>query len=259
MEKDQLGEQLIRASRLAELGEMAAGFAHEINNPLQIIKSEYALIDTILDDMTTEGELRESENQKELQESIEQIKLQVDRCAEITQAILKFGRKTEPVFQDIELQAFVPEVMKMVEKKSTVHGIDLRREIPTEVPTVFGDPSQLQQVLLNLLNNAMDAVIAKHGSDGGSICVGASRGEDGRVRIEVKDNGTGISPENLKRIFTPFFTTKPVGKGTGLGLSVCYGIIDNMGGVMEVASEKGSGTTFRIILPAASRDREAPA
>lgn len=251
MEKDQLGEQLIRASRLAELGEMAAGFAHEINNPLQIIKSEYALIDTILSDMAAEGELQASENRKELEESIKQIIIQVDRCSEITQAILKFGRKSERISKDIQLQEFVPEVIKMVEKKSSVHGITLRQEISPDVPRIFGDPSQLQQVLLNLLNNAIDAVIAKHGASGGSISLGALKGDDGRVRIEVQDNGSGISPENLKRIFTPFFTTKPVGKGTGLGLSVCYGIIDSMGGVMEVESKKGSGTIFKIHLPAA--------
>ena len=103
---------------------------------------------------------------------------------------------------------------------------------------------------MNLLNNAFDAIVLRHGSEGGELIVGAGRKGE-KVEIWVRDNGSGISPENLKRIFSPFFTTKPIGKGTGLGLSVCYGIIDSMGGTIEVASEKGVGTTFTITLPAA--------
>jgi two-component system NtrC family sensor kinase len=117
---------------------------------------------------------------------------------------------------------------------------------------IHADPGQLQQVLLNLYNNAIDAIISMHGAEGGELSVKAGPNEDGKVEISVTDNGAGISPDNLKRIFTPFFTTKPVGKGTGLGLSVCYGIIDKMGGVMEVRSEKGVGTTFTILLPASA-------
>jgi len=250
-EKDQLGEQLIRAGRLAELGEMAAGFAHEINNPLQIIKSEQALCETVLSDLKDRGELRESEDLTELEESINQMAVQVDRCAEITQAILKFGRKSEPVFQGMDLREFIPEIIMMVEKKASVHGIAIEENISQDVLPVHGDPSQLQQVLLNLLNNALDAVLAKHGASGGELVIKARNQEEGKVRIQLMDNGRGISPENMKRIFTPFFTTKPVGQGTGLGLSICFGIIESMGGVLDVVSEKGIGTTFTIILPAA--------
>jgi two-component system NtrC family sensor kinase len=251
-EKDQLGQQLIRASRLAELGEMAAGFAHEINNPLQIMKSEQSLMAAILSDLKSKGELREGEDLAEFQDSMDQIELQIDRCAKITQAILKFGRQGESVSRDVDLSIFIPEVTSMIEKKASVHGIALREDIAEEIPPVHGDPGQLQQVLLNLLNNAIDAIIDAHGSEGGELMVQARADENGKVVISVKDNGVGISPENLKKIFTPFFTTKPVGKGTGLGLSVCYGIIDSMGGVMAVSSEKGEGTTFTIRLPAAA-------
>jgi two-component system NtrC family sensor kinase len=249
-EKDQLGLQLIRASRLAELGEMAAGFAHEINNPLQIIRSEQTLIETILSELKEKGQLKESEDLAELEDSLHQIKEQIDRSAKITQAILKFGRKSEPVSQDVDLQNFIGEVAGIITKKATVHGIRLKQEISENIPSVHGDPGELQQVLLNLLNNAIDAIIERHGSQGGELVIKAGRGENGEVEISVGDNGSGISPENLKKVFTPFFTTKPVGKGTGLGLSVCYGLIDNMGGVMEVTSEKGVGTTFTIRLPA---------
>ena len=109
----------------------------------------------------------------------------------------------------------------------------------------------LQQVLLNLYNNAMDAIMERHGTEGGEMVIASSADEEGKVKISVTDNGIGISPENLKKIFSPFFTTKPVGKGTGLGLSVCYGIVDSMGGVMEVNSQRGVGTTFTMRFPAA--------
>jgi two-component system NtrC family sensor kinase len=251
-EKVQLGDQLIRASRLAEIGEMATGIAHEINNPLQVMKSEQTLIDTILSDLKEKGELKESEDLKELEDSIDQIKLQIDRCSKITHAVLKFGRETEVVSTDIDLGVFIPEVMSMVENKASVEGITITQEISEDIPPVQGDPGQLQQVLINLFNNAIDAIVEIHGSEGGKLNIGAGLKGDGKVQISVKDNGAGISPENLKKIFSPFFTTKPVGKGTGLGLSVCYGIIDNMGGVMEVSSQKGAGTTFTIDLPTAA-------
>jgi two-component system NtrC family sensor kinase len=251
-EKDALGQQLIRAGRLAELGEMAAGFAHEINNPLQIIKNEQALMEVILSDLKDAGELKQSESLAELEDSIAQINVQISRCAQITQAILKFGRKSEPILQNLPLDVFIPEVTAMVKKNASVHGITITQEIAEDLPPIHGDATQLQQVLLNLFNNAIDAIVEKHGSLGGEVIISAGQKENGNVEISVKDNGSGISSENLKKIFAPFFTTKPVGKGTGLGLSVCYGIVESMGGVMEVSSEKGVGTMFMIRLPAAA-------
>jgi len=250
-EKDLLGEQLIRAGRLAEIGEMSSGFAHEINNPLQIIKSEYALIEIIFAELKEKGEIKESEDLADLEDSIKQIKLQVDRCADITQAILQFGRKEEPVNKDIELRTFIPEVVSMVANRAGVHGIAIEQEISGQNSDVHGDLRHLQQVLVNLLNNAIDAVIARHGSSGGVIRIESGSAENGQVEIKIRDNGSGISSENLKKVFTPFFTTKPVGKGTGLGLSVCYGIINKMGGGITVASQENVGTAFSIRLPSA--------
>jgi len=215
------------------------------------MKSEQTLIETIFSDMKERGELKDSEDLKDLEDSMSQIKLQIDRCAKITQAILKFGRQSEAAPKNIDLAAFIPEVVGMIEKKASVHGIKVVQEIFPDTPPVHGDPSQLQQVFVNLMNNAMDAIVERHGSEGGELTVQARPADNAKVRISIADNGIGISPENLKRVFAPFFTTKPVGKGTGLGLSVCYGIIDGMGGTMEVGSEKGVGTTFTIHLPAA--------
>jgi two-component system, NtrC family, sensor kinase len=249
-EKQQLGQQLVRATRLAELGQMAAGFAHEINNPLQIMKSDYALIKAIFSDLKKNGELKESEDLRDLETTLDQLKLQVERCAKITQTILKFGRQSEPILKDVDLAAFIPGATSMIARKASVQGISLKEEISDRTPLLRVDPSQLEQVLLNLLNNAIDAITERHGCEGGQLSVQAGPDKDGWVKISVTDNGAGISPENLKKVFTPFFTTKPPGQGTGLGLSVCYGIIDHMGGTMEVASEKAQGTTFTIHLPA---------
>ncbi|MFZ7128244.1 MAG: sensor histidine kinase [Desulfobacterales bacterium] len=247
-EKAQLGEQLIRAARLAELGEMATGVAHEINNPLQIIKGEQTLIEMNFDDLRSAGKLPQDESMGEIADSLQQIRQQIDRCAHITQAILKFGRKTESHMEPVPLQRFIPEVIGMVEKKAEVHGIHLLQDIDPACPQVSGDPSQLQQVLLNLFNNAIDAILERHGTEGGRLDVTAGL-RDGKVAICVGDNGAGIKAENVEKVFSPFFTTKPVGKGTGLGLSVCYGIISQMGGVMKVDSESGVGTRFTILLP----------
>jgi len=249
-EKRDLGQQLVRATRLAELGQMAAGFAHEINNPLQIMKSDHALIKTIFSSMKKNGELKESKDVRDLETTLDQLNRQIERCAKITQAILKFGRQSEPVAKDTDLVAFMPEMTSMVAKKASVQGIRMKEEIAEGTPLVRVDPSQLQQVLLNLFNNAIDAITERHGSQGGELSIQAGPGKDGKVKIAVTDNGAGISPENIKKVFTPFFTTKPPGQGTGLGLSVCYGIVDSMGGTMEVESEKGVGTTFVVYLPA---------
>ena len=249
-EKSQLNQQLIVASRLAEIGEMSAGFAHEINNPLQIIRAEQALIETILGDLLESGSLQRSEDVDDMTDSVNQIKTQVDRCGNITQSILKFARQKEPSPQRMDLAKFVPEVLTMVEKKAQVNGIELIREVGSEPVSVNADSGQLQQVLLNLLNNAFDAAAEAHGAQGGQVRVGLQT-EEGRVRLVVSDNGPGISRENLERIFTPFFTTKPVGKGTGLGLPVCFGIVDKMGGTIEVSSEPGRGAAFSVVLPLA--------
>jgi len=199
-EKDQLGQQLVRASRLAELGEMAAGFAHEINNPLQIMTSEQALVDTIFSDMMQKGDLKESQDLAELKDSMDQIKLQIGRCAKITQAILKFGRQSEPVSRDIDLVAFIPEATSMIVKKANVNGITVREEISDRTPIVRGDPSMLQQVLLNLYNNAMDAIMERHGTEGGELIISSAPDEDNKVKIPVTDNAFGDSPENVRTI-----------------------------------------------------------
>ena len=249
-EKKNLGNQLIRAAQLAEIGEMAAGFAHEINNPLQIVKSEQALIEALLEEISVKFDAKGHDVMGEINDSLDQIKLQVDRCAEITHAILKFGRKKETRQERLNLCRVIPEIIRMIEKKARVGGIDIIQNISKESLSFMGDSSQFQQVLLNLFNNAMDAITERHGVSGGVLSISSFQKKEKWLAILIRDNGTGIGPENMDKIFSPFFTTKPVGKGTGLGLSVCYGIIESFGGTMQVTSELNAGTTFLIDLPA---------
>jgi two-component system, NtrC family, sensor kinase len=251
-DKKDLGNQLIRATQLAEVGEMAAGFAHEINNPLQIIKSEHALITSIFEDLFENEKIdREDEEILELQDSLSQIELQVSRCSDITRAILKFGRKNETRVQLLYPGQEIPEILKMIEQKAGVEGIAVFQNIPEHLPGFMGDASQFQQVMLNLFNNAIDAVMEAHPDAGGRLDVQAHVKDEKWIEIRVTDNGSGIQPENIEKVFSPFFTTKPVGKGTGLGLSVCYGIIESFAGTMDVTSRVNEGTTFIVTLPKA--------
>ena len=248
-EKKELDQQLIMASRLAELGEMSAGFAHEINNPLQIIKAEQTLIQTILEEMRQRGELPQNSDTEDMLDSVAQIDQQVKRCGVITQSILKFARQKDSQPQKMDLAEFAPQIAEMVSKRAQVEGVALQVEAGSGLPMVYADPGQLQQVLLNLLNNAIDAAALGSGAPEGEVRLAVSS-EDGWVLLKIMDNGPGISPENLEKIFRPFFTTKPVGKGTGLGLSVCYGIVEKMKGVLEVESREGQGAAFLVKLPA---------
>jgi len=248
-EKESLNFQLIRASGLAELGEMATGFAHEINNPLQIIKNEQKLIQLNLIDLKEKETIDDQEITIEIDDSLDQIGIQVDRCAKITQAILKFGRMSEPENKKIDLTKLIPEIMAVVEKKADINGIQLSQRIAPNLKSITGDPAQLQQIVLNLINNAMYAVTEHHGSSGGKIELSVSKGKTDDIEVVVKDNGVGISSENQAKVFSPFFTTKPVGKGTGLGLSVCYGIVKKMGGQLQVESQLGNGSIFKVCFP----------
>lgn len=251
-EKDQLNQQLVVAGRLAEIGEMSSGFAHEINNPLQVISAETALIEVILPELKERGELIESDDSRDVEGCVDQIKLQVERCAKITSAILKFARHKDMEPQVMELCEFLPEITRMVAKKAELDGIILDMKMPDAPLKVSADPSELQQVLLNLLNNAIYAIVERHGSQGGGELTLKCESHDNHAVISVIDNGAGITPENMEKIFTPFFSTKPVGQGTGLGLSICFGIIEKMGGTIEVKGEKNIGTEFIIRLPEAA-------
>ncbi|KPA18142.1 integral membrane sensor signal transduction histidine kinase [Candidatus Magnetomorum sp. HK-1] len=247
-EKGHLKEQLIWASRLSEIGEMATGFAHEINNPLQVIKGEQTLSQMLLIEMKEKGQIIDLKGLEEIFDSLNQIGVQITRCSQITQSILNFGRQGNSMPCALDLTKYLPEVIHMIESKAKVSDIEINQDISSDIHLIKGNPGELQQVFLNLFNNAIDAIITMRPDGGGQLLIMAEN--SGKfVQIKVTDNGCGISDENKEKIFSPFFTTKPVGKGTGLGLSVCYGIINSMGGKMSVESDIAKGTTFTILLP----------
>ncbi|RJP74676.1 MAG: sensor histidine kinase [Candidatus Abyssobacteria bacterium SURF_17] len=245
MEKRQMGSQLIMAGKLAEVGEMSAGIAHEINNPLQVMKAEETLMMDIFKEMQADGTLPDNENVRMLRDSINQIDLQIDRCKKITQGLLRFARQSETTIQTIEIPSFMRDVVGMVERKANVENIRIVQEFEDGLPSLESDPAQLQQVFLNLFNNAIDAL---KGRDNGEIRVTAKQ-EDAMLAVAVTDNGCGIPEQNLEKVFLPFFTTKPVGRGTGLGLSTCYGIVERLGGQITVSSEVNAGSAFTVRLP----------
>lgn len=245
METQQMKTQLVIAGKLAEVGEMSTGLAHEINNPLQVMKSELTMINDIIPDIEKIVKEDDPENFRLLTDSVDQIGIQIDRCGKITQGLLKFARKTDSSNQQIEVQKFLPEVVRMVEQRAYLENIRIIQEFDPDIPPLKSDPNQLQQVFLNLLNNAIHAL---KGRSPAEIRIKCSQKKENLI-IKVIDNGCGISPDNMEKIYLPFFTTKPVGQGTGLGLSTVYGIINGLGGEITVESEINAGTVFTVQLP----------
>jgi two-component system NtrC family sensor kinase len=184
-----------------------------------------------------------------------QIDIQIKRCKRITHNLLRFSRRTQSVIDTVDINAYIREIVELVEREAKSSGITFFERLSPEVPPILSDPSQLQQVFLNLISNAIDAHAEKQY---GSVAVSSTYMEsEGAVEIVVSDTGCGIPAENLSRVFDPFFTTKAVGKGTGLGLSICYSIIRRLGGKIQARSVPGQGTDFAIRLPLRSPDLQA--
>ncbi|AFM26980.1 sensor histidine kinase [Desulfomonile tiedjei] len=239
-EKQMLNERVIEAGKLASLGELAAGIAHEINNPVAVMVEEAGWIQDLLE----EEDLKDSKNLEEFKQSLKQIRVQGVRCKEITHKLLSFARKTDPRPRDVQLNELVDEVVNLCQQRARYATVKINTELDPQLPQVHASPTEMQQVIMNLINNSLDAIDGR----GGVVEVKTSTKDD-YVVLEVADNGPGIPEAYLPRIFDPFFTTKPVGKGTGLGLSICYGIITKMGGKISVSSAIEMGTTFHIRIP----------
>jgi len=239
-EKDMMNKQIVETGKLASVGKLAAGIAHEINNPVAIMVEEAGWIGDLLE----EEEFHESENLEEFERALKQIKTQGQRCKEITHKLLSFARKTDSRVQETEINDLIDEIIALSEQSAKYGKITINTDFQKDLPSTYLAQSEMQQVLLNLINNAVDAME----NEGGSLDI-STRLEEDTIVIQIADDGPGIPESNLSRIFEPFFTTKPVGKGTGLGLSICYGIIQKMGGQITVESIVDSGTTFRIRLP----------
>jgi len=228
-------DQLIQSRKMAAIGNLTAGIAHELNNPLNNISiTVEALIDEF-DDWSREEKLK----------MLKTVDDQVERAGTTVANLLDFTRRDETSFEEISINEVLTRTANLMGNEISLNNIRLDLDLGDNLPRVMGNVHNLQQVFLNLFLNAIQAM-----PDGGSLAV-RSCVEDQKVRIDVTDTGIGISPEHLDKIFDPFFTTKEVGKGTGLGLSVSYGIIEKHHGQLVAQSEIGKGTTFTITLPAA--------
>ncbi len=228
-------------NRLATIGKLAAGVAHEINNPLAVIDQKAGLIEDLL-------EFSEDFNHKEnIHTSIKGIHNSVERCKVITHRLLGFARKMDSVEEPVNINFIVQEVMGFLEKEALYSHIIFDMHITEGLPEIWSDRGQLQQIFLNIISNSMDAI-----TQSGVIKITTSLTEKEKILVEINDNGPGIKPHVMEHIFDPFFTTKETGKGTGLGLSITYGLVKKLGGDIKVLSKVGEGVTFYIYLPTTS-------
>jgi two-component system, NtrC family, sensor kinase len=232
--------RLMESDRLAAVGELVAGVAHEVNNPLSSIS---AFAQLLLRDDTLTAQQRES---------IEVIRAETTRASQVVKDLLTFARRSEPQRVPLDLNAVIARSLRMRQYQFDETGVRVDTELADDLPAVMGDARQLQQVCLNLLTNATQAMSA-----GGGVLRVRSAREGDVVRLDIMDNGPGVAAHVRQHIFEPFFTTKKEGEGTGLGLSVSYGIIAAHGGVIELVESGPQGTTFRVTLPAGESPADA--
>jgi len=228
-------EQLIQSAKMAAVGQLVSGVAHEVNNPLMAIAGYAEML------------LKKAEDESS-QRRLQRLHGETTRAIAIVQNLLSFARKRELEKVPVSVNENLESVIQLRAYEMSLENIEIETDFAPDIPTAMGDFQQLQQVFLNLLINAEQAI--KGASDSGKVVI-RTRQADGRTRVTFVDDGPGIPEEAQSRIFEPFFTTKGDGEGTGLGLSICYGIIEDHGGKITVESKEGQGTAFTIELPVA--------
>jgi len=230
-----LEEQLQQREKLSSIGLLAAGVAHEVNTPLTGVSSYTQML---------LGMLSETDPKHAL---LLKVRRQAERATNIVNNLLNFSRTGDASeFTELDISRVLDDTLQLLEPQLRGNRIEIVRDYDPDSPVVFGNAGKLQQVFTNLLLNARDAIPA-----GGSIRISTIPAEDHSLTIEVSDSGMGIAPENVAKIYDPFYTTKGVGRGTGLGLAVSYGIVQEHSGHISVESNPGRGTAFRITLPTA--------
>jgi len=221
------------------MGKMAAGVAHEINNPLAVIQQLTGWIE----DLLTEEDIQRSPSFGEFRAAMDTIQHHFERARKVVHNMLGYARRMEPRLEDVDVNQTINQTVDLLGNYARNNAIDIRTELDEKLPIIASDQAQLQQVFFNLISNAIDAI----GRDGRIVL--KSWRTDQRICVSVADNGPGIPEDRQKKVFEPFFTTKADGKGTGLGLWVTYSILEKMGGDILVASQVGQGTTFVVKLP----------
>ena len=237
-EQNALDQQMAHIEKMANIGRLAAGIAHEINNPLQLIQMQAGWIEELL----AEEKPEHIDNLAEYQNSVAKIKQHVNRAGTITHRLLGFSRKISAEY-DVQVNEVLKETLSFLENEAHGNNIALNLQLDENLPTIRTEGSQVQQVLLNLIENALDAV----GSDG-QIDIITTRTKD-ELHVQIADNGPGIKPEVMKKLWEPFFTTKEPGKGTGLGLSICSDIAHKLGGTITAENRPQGGAVFTLKLP----------
>ena len=239
LKRDALLHNVEYTNKMASIGRLAAGVAHEINNPLAIINEKAGLVKDLA--LRTE----DFPQKEKIMKNVDSLLANVERCSTITHRLLGFAKRMDVSLETINLDLIIREVLGFLEKEASYRNISIHYHIPEGFPSIQSDRGQLQQVFLNIINNAFAAM-----KEGGKIDISMREEKDlDAVAVTIKDNGHGISKEDLPRIFEPFFTTKKEG-GVGLGLSITYGIVEKLGGRISVESTVGQGTEFTVILPA---------
>ncbi|BHH83569.1 sensor histidine kinase [Desulforhopalus sp. 52FAK] len=225
-------------NKLASIGRLAAGVGHEINNPLAIIDQKVGLVEDIL--AMSEVDF---DHKGTIQSSLKVVNKSVDRCKAITHRLLGFARRTDVYLEQLDINEIIREVIQFLDNAMLYNRIKLELDLYDDLPLTTSDRLQLQQVFLNIINNAIDAI-----GDSGRIQIRSLKADSG-LQVTIEDDGPGIADEVLPKIFEPFYTTKETGKGTGLGLSITYGLIKKLGGDITVQSRLGHGTIFTITIP----------
>ncbi len=235
----QMKEQMMQADKLASIGELSSGIAHEINNPLNVILGYTQLL------------LRSEVNASDRHTDLKTIEKHVRNCKSIVEDLLSFARKSKTKKSRVHIEGLIENVIKFVQQHSSFEGIRMESTYDRNIPSMMLDEKKIKQVLINLFMNAIHAVERK-----GCIRISTElNGDSNKIFIRISDDGYGIEKNNISKIFDPFFTTKPTGEGTGLGLSVSYGIIKDHGGDILVDSEPGKGSIFTIVMPMEGKDQ----